>query len=144
MTGIRHLKATVKFRDYFGPVYRGFDANGEDILAAPYRLNGRTLHLFRDEVLIRLEKPERMTAAKTLWIPDSAQRRDSEVYQGTVLAHGPGQFRKKDGGTNPIEVSVGDRVVFYFIAGEVAVNRLFDDSTELRIIKESSIQGVIE
>jgi co-chaperonin GroES (HSP10) len=102
------------------------------------------LRLLRDEVLIRVIAPERMTAAKRLYIPDSAQREDYELYQGEVIACGPGARRRKDGKTNAMEVKPGDRILFYWVAGECALNKLFsDDGAELRIISESYIQAVL-
>lgn len=101
------------------------------------------IRLLRDECLVRLEKPERLTASKRLIIPDSAQRIDSELYQATVLACGPGRTRK-DGRVNPIEVKAGDRVLMYWAAGECQPVRFFDDNRELRIIEEWQIQCVIE
>lgn len=102
--------------------------------------SGRTLRMLRDQVLIRLLHPERMTASKLLWIPDNAQRPESELYQGLVLAVGPG----KDYGHGRLlpDVRPGDKCVFYWGAGEIAVDRLYDDSEELRILAEGSIQGI--
>lgn len=102
--------------------------------------SGRTIRMLRDQILIRLLHPERMTASKLLWIPDNAQRPESELYQGLVLAVGPG----KDYGHGRLlpDVRPGDRCVFYWGAGEIAVDRLYDDSEELRILSEGSIQGV--
>lgn len=102
--------------------------------------SGRTIRMLRDQILIRLLHPERMTASKLLWIPDNAQRPESELYQGLVLAVGPG----KDYGHGRLlpDVRPGDRCVFYWGAGEIAVDRLYDDSEELRILAEGSIQGI--
>lgn len=92
--------------------------------------------MLRDECLVRLEKPEQMTASKRLWIPDSAKRQEYELYQGYVLAVGPGRMRK-DGRVNPNEVQIGDRVMFYWAAGECdPVVRWTEDNQELRVIAE--------
>lgn len=103
-----------------------------------------SIALLRDECLVKIHHPERMTAAKTLFIPDGAERMDYELYQATVLATGPGTQRKDNGKHRPVEVKPGDRVVFYWLSGEVAVNRWFVGDDELRIMPESGMQAVIE
>ena len=111
----------------------------------PWR-KGRSLLLFRDEILLRLIKPERMTASKLLVIPDNAKRLEYEMYNGVVLATGPGELRMKDGKRNPITVRVGETVMFYWLAGETrAGNRLTgDDGSELMILSEKFVMGVTE
>lgn len=129
-------------RDQHGRRFGHFDPISRTIVASDeYTFtSGRTIRMLRDQVLIRLLHPERMTASKLLWIPDNAQRPESELYQGIVLAVGPG----KDYGHGRLlpDVRPGDRCVFYWGAGEIAVDRLYDDSEELRILAEGSIQGV--
>ena len=102
------------------------------------------LRLLDDAVLVRLEKPERLTASKKLWIPDSAKREAYELYQATVLETGPGAFRKHDGKRNPCEVKKGDRVLCYWTAVEMDVTAWFPKGEERRIISEKSIQAVLE
>ena len=99
--------------------------------------------LLRDNVLVRLHAPERMSASKRLWIPSGARRQDYELYQGTVVETGPGQLRRTDGGRNPVELAKGDRVLFYWLAGEVAVTRWSEHGEEYRVIPESHIQCVL-
>lgn len=100
------------------------------------------IRLLDDAVLVKIEKPERMNAAKTLIIPDSAKRPDHELYQATVLACGPGALRKKDGKRNPMEVKIGDRVLCYWSAMKLDVTQMYSkDGSEMRIISEKSIQG---
>lgn len=105
-------------------------------------MNKTTLPLMlRDECLIRLEKPERHTASKLLIIPDSARRENFELYQGTVLAAGPGR-RRKDGRVNANEIQPGDRVLFYWgaMSSDVANVQWHEDGQELRVISEWQIQ----
>lgn len=103
------------------------------------------LRMLGDNVLIRMEEPEKLTASKILWIPDTAKRLESELYQGTVLAVGPGAMRKCDGARNAAEVKVGDRCFYYWGFGEMNVTAIRDgEGRECRIIPESAIQGVIE
>ena len=91
----------------------------------------RPLH---DRVLIkRIEGEER--SAGGIIIPDTAQEKPSE---GEVMAVGPGA-RSDDGRIDPLDVTVGDRVLFGKWSGtEVKVN-----GEDLVIMKESDIMGII-
>ncbi len=100
--------------------------------------------MLRDECLVRVEKPERMTPSQRIWIPDNARREDSECYQATVLAAGPGR-RRKDGKINPNEVKAGDRVLVYFAGVAMMPHRQwYEGDDDLRIVGEWSIQAVLE
>ena len=92
----------------------------------------RPLH---DRLLVkRLEEKEQMQ--KGIIIPDTAKEKPQ---QAQVLAVGPGRVTD-DGKLQPIEVKVGDTVVFGKYAGtEVKVER--DD---LLIIREDDVLGVLE
>lgn len=105
-------------------------------------VNGRTIRLIDDAILIRLEKPERFSARHRLWIPDTAKREDWEVYHGIVIAAGPGR-RDKRGKLLPMEVTPGEHVQFYWLAGETDVTEMFADGQEYRIISEKSVMAVI-
>ena len=91
----------------------------------------RPLH---DRVLIkRIEGEER--SAGGIIIPDTAQEKPSE---GEVMAVGPGA-RSDDGRVDPLDVTVGDRVLFGKWSGtEVKVN-----GEDLVIMKETDIMGII-
>jgi chaperonin GroES len=100
-------------------------------------MNG--IRLLDDNVLVRLEKPE--GKVRSFWIPDSAERPDSDYCRGVVVAVGPGA-RGKFGNLRPTEVVPGDRVYFYWAAGKIAVTKWPDG--EHIVIPESKIQAVIE
>lgn len=100
--------------------------------------------LLHDNVLVRMEKPERMTVTKMLWIPETAQRADYEVYQATVLACGPGRRNAKTFTLVPIEVKPGDRVLFYWFGGEDCTLVNSPVTERWMVIHEGMIQGVIE
>jgi chaperonin GroES len=91
----------------------------------------RPLH---DRVVVkRIEAEEKSTGG--IIIPDTAKEKPS---QGEVIAVGPGG-RDESGKLIPIDVDVGDRVLFGKWSGtEVKV-----DGQELLIIKESDIMGVL-
>ena len=91
----------------------------------------RPLH---DRVLIESLESEETTAGGII-IPDTAKEKPQE---GKVIAVGPGA-KSEDGKTIPMDVKVGDRVLFGKWSGtEVKV-----DGKEYSIMKESDIMGVV-
>ena len=91
----------------------------------------RPLH---DRVLVRRVEAEEKTAGGII-IPDSAKEKPAE---GEIVAVGTGA-RSEDGKVTPLDVKVGDRVLFGKWSGtEVKV-----DGEDLLIMKESDILGVI-
>ncbi len=91
----------------------------------------RPLH---DRVLVRRVEAEEKTAGGII-IPDSAKEKPAE---GEIVAVGNGT-KAEDGKVTPLDVKVGDRVLFGKWSGtEVKV-----DGEDLLIMKESDILGVI-
>ena len=91
----------------------------------------RPLH---DRVLIESLESEEKTAGGII-IPDTAKEKPQE---GKVIAVGPGA-KSEDGKTIPMDVKVGDRVLFGKWSGtEVKV-----DGKEYSVMKESDIMGVV-
>jgi chaperonin GroES len=91
----------------------------------------RPLH---DRVLLRRVEAEEKTAGGII-IPDSAKEKPAE---GEVLAVGAG-VKGDDGTVTPLDVKVGDRVLFGKWGGtEVKVN-----GEDLLIIQEKDIYGII-
>ena len=93
----------------------------------------RPLH---DRVIVRREEEEQKTAGGIL-LPGSAQEKPN---QGEVVAVGSGRILD-NGEVRPIDVQVGDVVVF----GQYAGNDKIDvDGEELIILNESDIKAVVE
>ena len=91
----------------------------------------RPLH---DRVLVRRVEAEEKTAGGII-IPDSAKEKPAE---GEIVAVGTGT-KAEDGKVTPLDVKVGDRVLFGKWSGtEVKVG-----GEDLLIMKESDILGVI-
>ncbi len=91
----------------------------------------RPLH---DRVVVRRIEADTKTAGGII-IPDSAQEKPSE---GEVVAVGEGA-RDDDGDRIPLDVKVGDRVLFGKWSGtEVKIN-----GEDLLIMKESDIMGIV-
>jgi chaperonin GroES len=92
----------------------------------------RPLH---DRVVVRRLEEEEKTAGGII-IPDTAKEKPQE---GEVMAVGPGG-RSEDGKLQPMDVKVGDRILF----GKWSGTEVKIDGEELLIMKESDIMGVIE
>ena len=92
----------------------------------------RPLH---DRVLVRRVEAEAKTRGGIL-IPDTAKEKPIE---GEVLAVGPGA-RDETGRIIPLDVKVGDRVLF----GKWAGTDVIIEGEDRLILKESDIFGVIE
>jgi chaperonin GroES len=92
----------------------------------------RPLH---DRVVIKRTEQQRTTASGIV-IPDSAAEKPE---QGEVIAVGNGKILK-DGSLRPLDVKVGDRVLF----GKYAGQTIKVDGEELLVVREEDIMGVIE
>jgi len=92
----------------------------------------RPLH---DRVVVRRVTADEKTAGGII-IPDTAQEKPS---QGEVIAVGPGG-RDESGKLIPIDIKVGDRVLF----GKWSGTEVKIDGKDLLIMKESDIMGVID
>ena len=92
----------------------------------------RPLH---DRVLVRRIDAEEKTAGGII-IPDTAKEKPQE---GEIIAAGPGA-RDESGKVNPLDVQVGDRILF----GKWGGTEVRLDGEDLLIMKESDIMGVIE
>ena len=69
-------------------------------------------------------------------IPDSAKEKPME---GKVIAIGSGRL-EKDGSRTPLEVKVGDRILF----GKYAGQEIKIDDKEHVILKEDEVLGIIQ
>jgi len=88
-----------------------------------------------DRVLVRRVAEEQKTKGGII-IPDTAQEKPSE---GEVVAIGPGA-RGEDGTVTPLDVKVGDRVLF----GKYGGTEIKVDGEDLMVLRESDILGIIE
>jgi chaperonin GroES len=89
----------------------------------------------QDRVLIRRIEQEEKTLGGII-IPDTAKEKPME---GEVIAAGPGA-RGDDGKLHPLDVKVGDRVLF----GKWSGTEIKIDGEDLVVMKESDIMGVVE
>jgi|SRR5438270_900547 chaperonin GroES len=91
----------------------------------------RPLH---DRVVIERVDAEAKTAGGII-IPDTAQEKPQE---GRVIAVGPGG-RDENGKLIPIELKVGDRILF----GKWSGTEVKIDGVDYLIMKESDVMGVL-
>jgi chaperonin GroES len=89
----------------------------------------------QDRVLIRRLDQDEKTSGGII-IPDTAKEKPME---GEVIGAGPGA-RDEKGELHPLDVKIGDRVLF----GKWAGTEVKIDGEDLVIMKESDILGVIE
>jgi chaperonin GroES len=87
-----------------------------------------------DRVWIELVQREETTTSGIV-LPDTAQEKPME---GHVLAVGPG-IRNEQGERAPVEVKVGDRVLFAKYAG----TEIKDGSHKYLIMRESDLLAVV-
>ncbi|MCG6863319.1 MAG: co-chaperone GroES [Chromatiaceae bacterium] len=92
----------------------------------------RPLH---DRVVVRRMEEER-TSAGGIVIPDSATEKP---IQGEVIAAGNGKILDS-GETRPLDVKVGDRVLF----GKYSGTEVKLEGEDLLVMREEDIMGVVE
>jgi len=92
----------------------------------------RPLH---DRIIVKRLEEERKTASGIV-IPDTAAEKPD---QGEVKAVGAGK-RGDDGKLIPMDVKVGDRVLF----GKYSGQTVKVDGDELLVMREEDIMGVVE
>jgi chaperonin GroES len=88
-----------------------------------------------DRVIIKRLEEDRKTASGIV-IPDTAAEKPE---QGEVKAVGSGK-RQDDGSIWPVDLKVGDRVLF----GKYSGQTVKIDGEELLVMREEDIMGVIE
>ena len=88
----------------------------------------------QDRVLVRRIEQEEKSSGGII-IPDTAKEKPME---GEVIAAGPGA-RGDDGKLNPLDVKVGDRVLF----GKWSGTEIKIDGEDLVVMKESDIMGIV-
>jgi chaperonin GroES len=88
----------------------------------------------QDRVLVRRIEQDEKTAGGII-IPDTAKEKPME---GEVIAAGPGA-RGDDGKLHPLDVKVGDRILF----GKWSGTEIKIEGEDLVVMKESDIMGIV-
>ena len=89
----------------------------------------------QDRIIVECIEMEAKTAGGLI-IPDTAKEKPQ---QGKVIAVGQGR-KTKDGQIIPVDVKVGDRVLF----GKYAGSEIKVEGKEFKVMKEDDILGVVE
>ena len=95
-------------------------------------MNIRPLH---DRVIVR-RMEEEVTSPGGIVLPDAAKEKP---VQGEVLAVGNGKLLE-NGDVRPLDVKVGDRVLF----GKYSGTEVKIDGEDLLVMREEDIMGVLE
>lgn len=94
------------------------------------------LHPLEDRIVVRAGEPEETTVSG-LVIPDTAKEKPQ---QGEVLAVGPGRRSEDSGELIPVDVTVGDTVVYSKYGGtEITV-----DGEDLLILTARDVLAKVE
>src|SRR5579871_6226487 len=88
-----------------------------------------------DRVVVKRVEDKESAMQGGLYIPDSAKEKPQE---GEVMAIGKGK-RLEDGKLVPLDVHVGDRILF----GKYSGNDIKLEGTEYMIMREDEILGVL-
>jgi chaperonin GroES len=91
-----------------------------------------------DRILVQRLQSEEKTAGGIL-LPDTAKEKPQK---GKVQAVGPGKV-KKDGGRAPMQVKVGDTILFTCWAGD-EIKRQYATSEDYLIMREEDVLAVID
>lgn len=107
------------------------------VAAAPVKKPVKTGSVFKpidDRVLIAIEEQSETTAGGII-IPGNV---DSRPNRGMILAKGPGRKGKK-GKIRPLDVNVGDRVLFPEFAG----TKIEIGGEDFLILREEELLGIV-
>jgi len=112
-----------------------FFAKPNSISKARKENEGMNLRPLQDRIIVKRLEEETMTAGG-LYIPDTAKEKPQK---GEIIAVGKGKVTE-DGKVLPIDVKVGDKVLF----GKYAGTEIKIDGVDYLIMREDDILGVIE
>jgi chaperonin GroES len=90
-----------------------------------------------DRIIVRREAAGDKSKGGII-LPDTAK---NKPQRGTVLAVGPGR-QKKDGSRVPMQLKVGDNILFTSWAGDEFKDR--KDPNEILVMHETDVLAVIE
>ncbi|MHC1696551.1 MAG: co-chaperone GroES [Geobacteraceae bacterium] len=93
------------------------------------------LRPLQDRIIVKRLEEESMTAGG-LYIPDTAKEKPQK---GEIIAVGKGKITE-DGKVIPVDLKVGDKVLF----GKYAGTEIKIDGADYLIMREDDILGVIE
>lgn len=92
-----------------------------------------------DRIFVSIANAEKRTAGG-LYIPDTATTATG-YFQGSVVACGPGHKNKK-GKLKPLDVKLGDQILFSEYAGQKMILNINGQSEEFYVVRESDVLGI--
>jgi chaperonin GroES len=98
-------------------------------------MKAMNLRPLQDRIIVKRLEEESMTAGG-LYIPDTAKEKPQK---GEIIAVGKGKITE-DGKVIPVDLKVGDKVLF----GKYAGTEIKIDGADYLIMREDDILGVIE
>ena len=97
--------------------------------------NAVALKPLADRVVVKaLEETETMRGG--LYIPDTAKEKPQ---QGEIIAAGPGKFDEKGGQRIPMDLKVGDRVLY----GKYSGTEVTIEGEQYLILRESDVLAIV-
>lgn len=100
-----------------------------------------TIKPLSDHVVVHPFEREQVTASGIV-IPDTAK--EEKPQEGEVLAVGPGAI-KEDGTRMPMDVKVGDRVLYGRYAGDdIKLKDKKGHDVEVKVLRIDSILGIVK
>ena len=98
--------------------------------------NAVALKPLADRVVVKaLEETETMRGG--LYIPDTAKEKPQ---QGEIIAAGPGKFDEKGGQRIPMDLKVGDKVLY----GKYSGTEVTIAGEQLLILRESDVLAIVD
>jgi chaperonin GroES len=94
------------------------------------------IHPLDDRVLVRPIENEDKTPGGII-LPDTAKEKS---IKGEVVSVGNGRLNKQDGSRHPIEVKVGDKVIY----GKYAGTEIKIDGEKYLLLREDDILAIIQ
>ncbi len=91
-----------------------------------------------DRLIVQTSGSDRMSPSGLLYIPDTVADTSGNLH-GTVVSVGRGHVNKK-GHLTPMELKVGDKVVFSQYSG----SKIKIQNEDLVILRETEVMGVVE
>mgnify|MGYP002725603898 CR=1 FL=1 len=94
-----------------------------------------------DRVIVKPLEREQVTASGIV-IPDTAS--EEKPHEGVVVAAGPGAI-KEDGTRAPMDVKVGDKVLYGRYAGDdIKLKDTDGKDVEVKILHVDSVLGIVQ
>lgn len=97
----------------------------------------------RDQIVVIAEPKNDHVTASGLHLIDSERSKDRKPQRGVVIAVGDGVIVKRDGTMDPIEIEVGDIVLFHTTSGINLPKEMGDpDKKDYRIMRLEDVLAI--